>query len=95
MRRLLGSWCLLGGMVVTLLAATPSGAQLQIRERPPGELAVIQRRDPDFRSVRFLGLQRSYRDELRNKLLMGHAAIRVGRPLTPMVPIVWPPDTRE
>jgi len=89
-------------VVVALLAATPSWAQVRalqagrtIRERPPGELAIIQRRDPDFRSVRFLGLQRSYRDELRNKLLIGHAAIRVGRPLTPMAPIAWPPEPQE
>ncbi len=66
-----------------------------IREKPPGELATILRRDPDFSTVRFLGMQRSYREELRAKLMMGHAAIRLGRQVAPMQPIMWPPQPAE
>ena len=93
---------LLGLATVVLLAAAPGQAQVRaltgagpIRERPPGELATILRRPPDFSAIRFLGMQRDYRDDLRAKLMMGHAAIRLGRSVTPMLPIVWPPETRE
>ena len=66
-----------------------------IREKPPGELATVVRRDPDFRTIKYLGMQRDYRDELRSKLMLGHAVIRHGRPVLPMEPIVWPPEPAQ
>lgn|GEM_PF-1106238 len=91
-----------GAVFCVLLSASAGWSQVRqvrgagpIRERPPGELATILRRDPDFSTIRFLGMQRSYRDELRAKLMVGHAAIRLGRPVAPMQPIIWPPEPRE
>lgn len=66
-----------------------------IREKPPGELATVLRRDPDFRTIKYLGVQRDYRDELRSKLMVSHTVIRYGRPVQPMQPIVWPPEPAE
>lgn len=91
------------GMGLTLLLSA-SGAWSQvraltgagpIREKPPGELATVGRRDPDFTTIRFLGMQRDYREELRAKLMMGHAAIRLGRRVAPMQPIIWPAEPAE
>lgn len=88
--------------LVVLIVVADGRAQVRaltgaatIKVKPPGELATILRRDPDFSTVRFLGMQRSYREELRAKLMTGHAAIRLGRPVAGMQPIVWPPEPRE
>jgi hypothetical protein len=79
--------------VVLLVAGTASAQRgSTIRERPPGQLATIERRKPDFNAVRFLGMQRNYRPELRKQLRLGYLAIRMGRRVQPMVPIVWPPE---
>lgn len=87
--------------IATLLVAEPQ-AQVRtlrgtgaIREKPPGELATIQRRDPDFTSVRFIALQRDFRGDMRGKLMLGHAVIRPGRPVAPMPTIDWPPPPPE
>lgn len=63
-----------------------------IREKPPGELATIQRRDPDFSTVRYLALQRDFRPDLTGTLLIGHAVVQINRPIAPMLPIIWPPE---
>ena len=85
---------ILGGVCLTLLLLVGlAGAQgSTIRIKPPGALATIARRDPDFSKVRFLGMQRNYRDELREKLTIGRQAIRVGRPVAAMKLIQWPPE---
>jgi len=101
MKRVLRYTVLVAATVV-LGGAISASAQVRalsgggtIREKPPGELATIPRRDPDFSTIRFLGLQRSYQEDLRAKLLVGHAVIRVGRSVAPMPPIAWPPEPRE
>ncbi len=66
-----------------------------IREKPPGELATIQRRDPDFSTVRYLAMQRNFRPDLTGTLLIGHALVQVNRPITPMRPIVWPQEQNQ
>jgi len=78
--------------VVLMLLASAVGAQQTIRVDPPGQLATLAPRDTDFSTVRFLGLQRDYRSELRDKLMIGQSVIRIGRPLLPMDPMVWPPE---
>ena len=77
--------------VIGASAAIAQGGSL-IRERPPGQLATIERRPPDFNSVRLLGMQRSYYPELRQQLRVGYMAIRLGRRVQPMTGITWPPE---
>ena len=83
----------IGVTLALLVGVEPVFAQgSTIRVAPPGALATIARRDPDFAKIRFLGMQRSYRDELRDKLSVGRQAIRVGRPVSMMKLIQWPPE---
>lgn len=98
-RPIISGFC--GVAIAILLSLSPARAQEEvrqiqargaIREKPPGELATVLRRDPDFGTIKFLGMQRDYREELRSKLMMSHSAIRNGRPVIPMEPIVWPPE---
>ena len=102
-RRIVGVLPILTVLAAILLLATPSAhaqvLQLRgagpIREKPPGELATIQRRDPDFSTVRYLAMQRNFRPDLTGTLLIGHAIVRINRPITPMRPVVWPPDENQ
>jgi hypothetical protein len=96
------SLCIALAGAVVLLTALPVVAQVRqivgagaIRVKPPGELATIQRRDPDFTAIRFLSMQRSFRNDLRGKLLIGHAVVRLNRPIAIMQRIEWPPSAAQ
>lgn len=100
---LLHSWrtfvlVLAAGVILGSMAATPASAQVRelagmgpIIEKPPGELATIVRRDPDFSTVRFTAMQRDFRHDVRSKLFIGHTVVRLGRPVAPMAAIEWSP----
>lgn len=102
-RRIAGLLPLLVVFFAMLLLVTPSAhaqvLQLRgagtIREKPPGELATIQRRDPDFSTVRYLAMQRNFRPDLTGTLLIGHAIVQVNRQIAPMRPIVWPQEQNQ
>jgi len=83
-------------IVAVMLSAGIAAAQgASIRVKPPGALATISRRPPDFSRIRFLGMQRDYRKEIRGELLIGNQALRMGRPVAPMKMIEWPPSSNR
>ncbi len=93
---------LAAGVMLGLMAAMPAKAQVRelagmgpIIEKPPGELATIVRRDPDFSTVRFTAMQRDFRRDVRSKLFVGHTVVRLGRPVAPMAAIEWYPSGDE
>ena len=93
---------LAAGMMLGSFASMPATAQVRelagmgpIIEKPPGELATIVRRDPDFSTVRFTAMQRDFRQDVRSKLFVGHTVVRLGRPVAPMAAIEWSPSGDE
>ena len=76
--------------VLLVVLAGTSRAQrggFQVRMQPPAVLAITARRAPDFDHIRFLTMQRSFRQDLHAQLLSAPVVIRHGRPVAAMPPL--------